>query len=342
VNSSKGPGSREGVIAARVIVVASFLWLGIQLWISASFPWIQYVWDIWRLNHTEQRSLHLGFALFLAFLTLRSTGRISRTTDWVLAVLGAFSGSYLFLFYDDLAARPRSPTVLDIWIAGVGILVLIEAVRRVFGRVAALVLLVSSLAALIGSVPITWHGISRFLKGLWLSTEGPYGIPIGHSTHLALLCLMLGAVADRLGFASQIPHRFVGWMNRRRVPHKIPLVVPTAFDGHIAKWIMVFVIFWELVPGLVRSIRGPALLWARLCGWTWPCSWPWSLSHCPCSSKPSSGTRKAIGLPGAIHMAICSFGGLPSCLLGGCGNSVPIVRSGGLAGRFLPEATPKS
>lgn len=261
MDSLKGPASRDREFTARVIVVTSLLWLGVQLWISASFPWIQYVWDIWKLNPTEQRSLHLGFALFLAFLTLRSTVRISRTTDWVLAVLGAFSGSYLFLFYDDLAARPRSPTVLDIWIAGVGFLVLIEAVRRVFGRVAALVFLVSSLAALIGSVPITWHGISRFLKGLWLSTEGPYGIPIGHSTHLALLCLMLGAVADRLGFASQIPHRFVGWMNRRRVSHKIPLVVPTAFDGHIAKWIMVFVIFWELVPGLVRSIRGPALLW---------------------------------------------------------------------------------
>ena len=78
----KGLASHGGNSATRVIVVASFLWLGIQLWISASFPWTQYLWDIWKLNETEQRSIHLGFALFLAFLTLRSTGRISRRFDW--------------------------------------------------------------------------------------------------------------------------------------------------------------------------------------------------------------------------------------------------------------------
>jgi hypothetical protein len=244
-----------------VIVGASLLWLGLQLWFTAPLP---RALDLWDPNTTQQRSIHLGFALFLAFLTLRSEGQISRALDWVLAILGAFAGSYIFLFYDALAARPRAPTDLDILVAGVGFLVLIEAVRRVFGRVAALIFLVSSLAALIGSVPITWHGISKFLKGLWLTTEGTYGLPLGHSTHLALLCLMLGAVADRLGFAGQLSHRFVGWMNRRRAPHKLLLVVPTAFDGHLAKWIMAFVVFWELIPGIVPSFHGPALLWGTM------------------------------------------------------------------------------
>lgn len=253
----KGPTSQDGDVAQRVIVIASFLWLVLQLWFTSPFPRALELWDP---NTTQQRSIHLGFALFLAFLTIRSTGRISRRFDWVLALLGAFAGSYIFLFYDALAARPRAPSDLDILVAGVGFLVLIEAVRRFFGRVAALVFLVSSLAALIGSVPITGHGISKFLKGLWLTTEGAYGLPLGHSTHLALLCLMLGAVADRLGFAGQLPHRFVGWINRRRSPHKNPLIVPKTFDSHFAKWIMAFVVFWELVPGLVPSFRGPALL----------------------------------------------------------------------------------
>jgi hypothetical protein len=180
--------------------------------------------------------------------------------DWGLALLGAFAGSYIFLFYDALAARPKEPTALDVLVSGVGLLILIEVIRRAFGRVAALVVLVMSLAALIGSAPITWHGISRFLKGLWLTTEGVFGLALGVSTSLAFLSLVLGAVADRLGFAKKLPHRLIGWLNRRRASHKIPLVVPRAFDGHVAKWIMAFVVFWELVPGLVPSFRGPALL----------------------------------------------------------------------------------
>ncbi len=72
---------------------------------------------------------------------------------------------------------------------------------------------------------------------------------------------MLGAVADRLGFAGQLSHRFVGWMNRRRASHKLLLVVPTAFDGHLAKWIMAFIVFWELVPSLLPSFRNPAFVW---------------------------------------------------------------------------------
>jgi TRAP-type uncharacterized transport system fused permease subunit len=260
LDSLKGPASRDGEFTARVIVVASFLWLGVQLWTSAPFPWTQYVWDIWKLNATEQRSLHLGFALFLAFLTLRSTGQISRTMDWVLAFLGASAGSYIFLFYDALAARPRAPTDLDILISGVGLLILIETVRRTIGRIAALILLVLTLAAFIGSGPITGTDVSRFLKGIWLTTEGVFGLALGLSASLALLSMVLGAVADKLGFASQLPQRFVGWMNRRRTPHKTPLVVPEAFDGHLAKWIMAFIVLWELRFTLVPIFRSPTYL----------------------------------------------------------------------------------
>ena len=128
---------------------------------------------------------------------------------------GAFAGSYLFVFYNALTARFGQPTTLDILVSGVGLLILIEVVRRAFGRVAAFIILAVSLAALIGSAPITWHGVSRFLKGLWLTTEGVFGLALGISTSLAFLSLVLGAVADRLGFAKKLPRRLIGWLNRR-------------------------------------------------------------------------------------------------------------------------------
>jgi TRAP-type uncharacterized transport system fused permease subunit len=53
--------------------------------------------------------------------------------DWVLAVLGAFAGAYLFLFYRELATRPGTPTTLDLVTAGAGILLLLEATRRSLG-----------------------------------------------------------------------------------------------------------------------------------------------------------------------------------------------------------------
>ncbi len=83
------------------------------------------------------RSLHLGFGLFLAYLAFPFAKRSPRDRiplqDWVLALAGAFCGAYLFLFYREISTRPGEPTMLDIATAVIGMVLLLEATRRVVG-----------------------------------------------------------------------------------------------------------------------------------------------------------------------------------------------------------------
>ena len=51
----------------------------------------------------------------------------------VLALVGAFAGAYLLLFYKELATRPGQPTTMDIVVACTGLVLLLEATRRAVG-----------------------------------------------------------------------------------------------------------------------------------------------------------------------------------------------------------------
>ena len=85
-------------------------WSLFQLWYASPLP---FTFGIGILNDTEARSLHLGVALFLAFLCYPAFKRSSRKSvawyDWILAVVGAFAGAYFLLFYGELATRPGQP-----------------------------------------------------------------------------------------------------------------------------------------------------------------------------------------------------------------------------------------
>ena len=81
-------------------------------------------------NATESRSIHLAFALFLAFMAYPAFKRSPRDRiplqDWALAAVAAFCGLYLFIFYADLAQRPGRPITQDIVIGVLGIIMLLE------------------------------------------------------------------------------------------------------------------------------------------------------------------------------------------------------------------------
>ena len=89
-------------------------WWLLQLWYASP---LQFVFNVFVLNSTEMRSLHLGFGLFLAFLAFPFAKRSPRDRiplqDWVLAAVAAFCGAYLFLFYREVATRHGRPTTMD-------------------------------------------------------------------------------------------------------------------------------------------------------------------------------------------------------------------------------------
>src|SRR5574343_1979471 len=141
-DNDTGGRKPTGATAAFIFAV-SLLWALVQFWYASPLP---FALGFGILNDTEARAIHLAFALFLAFLAWPAFRFSARDrvplVDWVFALVAAFAGAYLMLFYAQLATRPGQPTTTDIVVASAGILLLLEATRRAVGwPMAALALL---------------------------------------------------------------------------------------------------------------------------------------------------------------------------------------------------------
>ncbi len=208
--ASSDTGARNpGGGVAKLLAGIALAWSVFQLWIASPLPFM--VTDIIPvLNNTETRSIHLAFAIFLAFMAYPALKRSPRDRvplqDWVFAIVGAYAAGYLFLFYGELSDRPGAPIEMDLWIAGIGMVALLEATRRALGPPLMIVALVFLGYVFFGDstvIPdaIRWKGAS-FAKAMghqWLTTEGVYGIALGVSTSFVFLFVLFGSLLDKAG-----------------------------------------------------------------------------------------------------------------------------------------------
>jgi TRAP transporter 4TM/12TM fusion protein len=234
-------GARQaGGLAGTVIFVVSLSWALFQLWYASPLP---FALGFGILNDTEARALHLGFALFLAFMAWPAFKRSPRDRvpplDIVLALAGAFAGAYLLIFYNELATRPGKPITMDIVVACVGLVLLLEATRRAVGwPMAALAVIFIAYAMLGPYMPeVLQHkgaSLNRLLSHLWLTTEGVYGIALGVSTGAIFVYVLFGTLLDRAGggnYMMQVSFAALGHL--RGGPAKVA-VVSSALNGMIS------------------------------------------------------------------------------------------------------------
>ena len=233
-------GRKATGFTAGVIFAVSLAWALFQLWYASPLP---FTFGVGILNDTEARALHLGFALFLAFLAWPAFKRSPRervpALDWVLAFVGAFAGAYLLLFYNELATRPGQPTQMDIVVASAGLLLLLEATRRAVGLPMAVLACVFIAYALFGRYmpEVLQHkgaSLNRLLSHLWLTTEGVYGIALGVSTGAIFVYVLFGTLLDRAGggnYMMQVSFAALGHL--RGGPAKVA-VVSSALNGMIS------------------------------------------------------------------------------------------------------------
>jgi len=227
-------------LAGRVIFGVSLAWAAFQLWYASPLPFT-FGWGI--LNDTEARALHLGFALFLAFMAWPASRRSPRdrvpVVDIVLALAGSFAGAYLLLFYDALATRPGQPILIDIVVASIGLVLLLEATRRAVGWPMAVLAMLFIAYAMLGPwMPeVLQHkgaSLNRLISHLWLTTEGVYGIALGVSTGAIFVYVLFGTLLDRAGggnYMMQVSFAALGHL--RGGPAKVA-VVSSALNGMIS------------------------------------------------------------------------------------------------------------
>ncbi|WP_421233436.1 TRAP transporter permease [Aeromonas jandaei] len=188
-----------------IITLLALAWSLFQLWIASPLP---FMLGFGVLNDTETRSIHLTFALLLAFLVFPAFRTSPRDrvpfSDIALALIAAGAASYLFVMYQALAQRPGNLTTVDLVTACIGIPLLLEAARRALGpalAVIAIVFLTYSLAGPWMPGLLAHRGVSftALANHQWITTEGVFGIALGVSTSFVFLFVLFGALLERAG-----------------------------------------------------------------------------------------------------------------------------------------------
>ncbi|MGB5065094.1 MAG: TRAP transporter permease, partial [Candidatus Competibacter sp.] len=199
-------GARSpGGIPQKILLGVAAAWSLFQLWIASPLPFMV---GFGVFNDTETRSIHLAFAVFLAFLGYPALKRSPRhyipLQDWIMGLVGAFCAGYLFLFYNSLSQRPGAPITQDVIVACVGMVLLLEATRRALGpplMVMAMLFLGYTFAGPYMPSIIAHKGASlnAVVNHQWITTEGVFGIALGVSTSFVFLFVLFGAMLDKAG-----------------------------------------------------------------------------------------------------------------------------------------------
>ncbi len=155
-----------------------------------------------------QRSIHLSFGLVLIYLLYPMSKKWRRDKvhliDVALAALSGFSVLYGVVNYRELVLRAGTVTKMDFFVGIVGIILVLEAARRVVGIPITIVAGFFIIYALYGRhFPglLAHRGVSlqRLVGHLFYTTEGVFGIPLGVSSTFVFLFILLSAFLEKTG-----------------------------------------------------------------------------------------------------------------------------------------------
>ncbi len=192
-------------IPAQILWFVPLAWAGFQLWLASPLP---FMLRFGIFNSTEARSIHLAFAIFLAFLAFPALKRSPRhyipIQDWIIALVAAFCAGYQYLFFIGLSERPGLPTQTDIVVSVIGLALILEGTRRALGpplMVVAAVFMCYTFFGHLAPEVIQWKGASlnKAMSHYYLTTEGVFGIALGVSTSLVFLFVLFGSLLEKAG-----------------------------------------------------------------------------------------------------------------------------------------------
>ena len=198
-------------IHLKIVLGIAIIWSLFQLWYASPFP---FWFNIGMFKGLPARAIHLGFALLLAFLIFPfSRSKKISIIDILISIIGAFCCLYIYFFYDQLVDRGgillkitlgKYIIPVELIIGTIGILILLEATRRVIGKPLAIIAIVFLLFSYFGQYApdIISHGglsLKRLVGFQWFDQEAIFGIPIGVSVDFIFLFVLFGALLETAG-----------------------------------------------------------------------------------------------------------------------------------------------
>ncbi len=193
------------------------------------------------INSTISRSVHLSFAMVLAFLIypmLKKEYFLQkiRWFGYMFAAFGLISAGYLAFMYDELALRPGDYTSLDIFIALFAIVILLEAGRRVLGFALSVIAIVFLAYDLLGPYmpELIIHkgaSLNKLAGHMYLTTEGIFGVPLGVSAGFVFLFVLFGSLLDKAGAGEYFINLAFAMLGKYRGGPAKASVVASGFTG---------------------------------------------------------------------------------------------------------------
>ncbi len=176
------------------------------------------------LEAMKQRSIHLSFALVIAYLSFPLTYKRRQQDipwyDFILALTALTSVLYVFYFYEDLMLRGGKPSALDLGMGAICLVMVLEATRRVVGKplvvLAGLFILYGYFGPYMpGAFAHRGAEIPRIIDHLYLGTEGIFGVPLGVSATYIIIFILFGAFLQVTGVGRmfiELALGLFGWM----------------------------------------------------------------------------------------------------------------------------------
>lgn len=170
-----------------------------------------------------QRITHLGFVILLAYWLYPATakGRKDQLPWWDILLGLAFLGAaaYFVVNYEGLMSRSGAFNQMDLIVGAIGIILVIEACRRVVGWPIVIIAVCFILYAYFGaSMPgflmHRGYSVTRIISHLFYTTEGIIGMPIGVSATYIFLFILFGSFLDKTGigqFFIDVANALAGW-----------------------------------------------------------------------------------------------------------------------------------
>ena len=170
-----------------------------------------------------QRAVHLGFGLALVFLFkplfAKNRSGFVHPIDLLLSALGAVCPAYIVVQYKELVGRAGLMTTEDYIVGAIGVILVIEATRRIVGIPMVTVVMLFLAYAFLGPYmpdAISHRGLTpeQLVGHLFFTTEGIFGIPLGVSSTFIFLFILFGAYLESTGlgkFFIDIANAIAGW-----------------------------------------------------------------------------------------------------------------------------------
>ena len=196
----------------KIVATIAIIWSLFQLWYASPFP---FIFNIGMFKGLPARAIHLGFALLLAFLIFPiSRGKKISAFDIFISIVASFCCLYIYFFYDQLIDRggvllkislgQDINIPIELIIGTIGILILLEATRRVIGLPLVIIAICFLLFSYFGryAPDMISHGglsLKRLVGFQWFDQEAIFGIPIGVSVDFIFLFVLFGALLETAG-----------------------------------------------------------------------------------------------------------------------------------------------